>query len=155
MAEKSLTAALAIIKHNGVSIGKMRTVRVQETFQRGEVKGIGRITAQEKPVTGWSGTLNCDFILTDLKESSIPKVLNRQVNTVPQFVNALIVSEIPVQVNLYKKVPDPDDPLSYNEKPFATINDLLLESDSFSINEGQVGGKSQSFSYLSPIIFPK
>jgi hypothetical protein len=155
MSEKSLTAPLAIVKHNGVSIGKMRNVRVQESFQRGDVKGIGRITPQEKPVIGWSGTLSCEFILVDFDVSTIPNVLNRKVNSVTEFVNALIVSEIPVQVNLYKKIPDPDNILGTIEQPFATINDLLLESDGFSVNEGQVGGKSQSFSYLTPIIFPQ
>ena len=155
MANKSLTAPLAIIKHDGISIGKMRNVKVQESFQRGDVKGIGRITPQEKPVIGWSGTLSCEFVLVDFDISTIPSVLNRNVNSVTEFVNALIVNETPVQINLYKKIPDPDNALGNLEQPFATINDLLLESDEFSVNEGQVGGKSQSFSYLTPMIFPQ
>lgn len=154
MATKTMTAALAVIKYNGTSIGKMRNIRITENFQRGSVMGIGRISDQEKPVIKWSGQLNCEFILVDMEKSTIPNVLNRNVNSVEEFVNYLIVNEEPVKVDLYKKIPDPEDELSYKEQPFASIEDLLLTSDSFSVNEGQIGGKSQAFDYLTPILFP-
>lgn len=152
--EKSITAPIAIIKVNGKTIGMMRNIRITENIQRGDVKGIGRLTPLERPALGWNGQLQCDFINVNFEKSTIPGAANRNVNTAEEFVNYLLLNEIPVEVIVFKKIPDDADPLSYKEEIYATISDLFLESDSFNIAEGQISGKNQSFSYLTPIIFP-
>jgi len=150
---KVITAPLAVIKVNGVAIGKMKDIRVQESFQRGRVQGIGRINASDKPITGWDGTLSCSFYNVNLKESSLPGALNRSFNTLQDFVDNLLLNEDGVQVVLYKKVKGPNGVGSALEV-VATVNKLLIESDAFDLSEGATSGKNQSFSYLDPIIEP-
>ena len=41
--DKVLTAPLALIKINGVTVGKIKNLRVQEQYQRGNVMGIGAL----------------------------------------------------------------------------------------------------------------
>lgn len=36
-----------------------------------------------------------------------------------------------------------------------TIQDCLIEGDSFSVGEGQLAGKNQSFTCLTPMVAPK
>ena len=57
-----ITGALAIIKVNGVAIGKMRDIRVNENFRRVRVpKGLGSIFADEFALVEWAGTISCSF----------------------------------------------------------------------------------------------
>ena len=44
-----MTAPLAIIKINSVTVGKMKNVRITETIRRGRVTGVGRLNPEELP----------------------------------------------------------------------------------------------------------
>ena len=57
--EKAMTAPLAIIQINSVTVGKMKNVRLTENVRRGRVSGIGRMTPSELPALEWQGTLSC------------------------------------------------------------------------------------------------
>lgn len=155
MAESVITGVLAIVKSAGLVIGKIKGVNVTENIQRTDVRGLGHLAAQERPAVAWNGTLRCDFILINLAESTIPNVLNRKVNTVDEFTNALTLGEVAVSVSVFKKIPDPADPINNLEKPFAVIDNVLLTSDAWQINEGTISGRNMSFDYLTPIIFPQ
>jgi len=61
MADKVLTAPLALIKVNGVTIGKMKNLRITETFRRGRVSGIGEVVASEVPVLEFNGTVTSEL----------------------------------------------------------------------------------------------
>lgn len=150
--DKVITAPLAIIKVNGVAIGKMKDVRVQESFQRARIQGIGRINPSDKPLTGWDGTLSCSFYHVDLKKSSIPGSINREFNTLQEFVDNLLLNDDGVQVVMLKKVKGPNNTSVL--EVVATVNKLLIESDAFDLSEGATSGKNQSFSYLDPILSP-
>lgn len=155
MAGKVITGVLAIIKYNGSPIGKARGINASENIQRADVRGLGHLAPQERPAVAWNGNVRMDFILINLKESTIPDTLNRNVQSVSEFTNALTLGEVPVSIDVFKKIPDPADPVGYEEEKFCTINGILLTSDSWQINEGAISGRNMTFDYLEPIIFPK
>ena len=47
--QKVMTAPLAIIQINGVTVGKMKNVRITETIRRGRVSGLGVLNPSELP----------------------------------------------------------------------------------------------------------
>jgi len=155
---QTIHAALAIVKSNGNTIGKMRGITVNENFNRAEIRGLGELTPQEVPAISWAGTLTADFYNIDFTKSTIPNAVRRDVQDVKSFVDNVLLQEEGVQVILYKKVPGTVDPetglITSVEDVYAVINGLFLDTDNFNINEGQVSGKNQSFRYLYPIIFP-
>lgn len=156
--EKVITAPLAIIKVNGIAIGRMRGITVSENIQRGEVQGLGELTQSELPALKWTGSLQCDFYNIDFSKSQIPGAITRKVNTTKEFTDSVLLQQEGVTVELFKIVAAPNAPLSGNIpstlQPYVSVKGLFLESESFNIAEGQVSGRNQSFRYLFPIIFP-
>lgn len=158
MSKKVLTAPLARIEVNGVPIGKMRNIRVTENMRRGRVSGIGQLTPQELPALEWNGQLNCGFFAIDLKNKSrIPNALIRTA-TAKQFVDTVLLQEEGVDIVILKKTksgePDPNTGLIESSyETFARVSGAFVDSESFDINEGQISGNDQSFTYISPILF--
>lgn len=153
---KVITAPLAIIKVNGVAIGKMRGIRVSETIRRTKVFGLGELTPNELPALEWSGTLNADFYNIDFRESQIPNAMRRTVGNVQEWVDHVLLQEDGVQVDIFKKVKDSVDSTGLiigGLTHYASIQGLFLDSENFDITEGQVSGRNQSFTYLYPITY--
>lgn len=169
MADQVLTGALAIIKVNGVAVGLMRNVRINESMRRVEVRGLGSILPKEAPVTEWAGTISCSFWEIDYTKSGIPRGIRRDVgvgNTASQiasgintanFEDQLVLDPNGVQIDLFKKQTDVVDPntLLINPKatPYAVIGRCLIESDNVNVDEGTVSGRDQTFRYLDPVIY--
>lgn len=162
MADRVMNAALAVIKVDGLTVGRMRTIRVTETFRRGDVRGLGEITSQEKPIVGWDGSFTCSFYTIDLKKlgtvASSKFGINRQAGDVKKFINTLILNEVQFDLYIYKKYAETIDSTTgliqdTGEGDFAIIEKILFESQSFDISEGAVSGSDASFSYLNPILF--
>lgn len=159
---KSITAPLAIIKMLDPStgnlkvIGKMKNIRVTETFRRLDVKGIGQLYPVERPIVDWSGTLTCQSMVVDLQEAGFTGSPNRETNDAQKFANTLLMNDVGVQIYLYKKIKDTIDTFgivqTILEEPIAIIQDAYIERESFDLVEGQVMGKDQDFSYLTPIL---
>ena len=153
-----ITGPLALIKVNGIVIGKMRGIRVNENFQRGNVQGLGSLIPDEKPALMWNGSLSCDFYNIDFSISQIPQAILRQVQTYQEWEDSVVLQLLGVTVDIYRKIPAPGAPTSglipSAEKPYAQISGLFLEGEGFDIAEAQVSGRNQSFTYLNPIIYP-
>jgi hypothetical protein len=161
--DKVLTGAIALIKVNGVVIGKMRSVRVQEQFRRMEVRGLGTILPSEAPVVEWSGSLNCEFMSIDFKNDGIkdavrralPNIASQVLNGGQSFEDQLVLDYDGVQVDIFKKIADIIDSkgnIKPKLVPYAIVRNCLIESDSFDISEGSIAGHSQSFKYLKPVV---
>lgn len=166
--DQALTGAIAIIKVNGVAVGLMRNVRVNESMRRVPIRGLGSILPKEAPVTEWAGTLSCSFWEIDYKKTGIPNAIRRDVglgNAASQiasginttnFEDQLVLDSDGVQVDLFKKVTDVIDPntglITPKAVPYAIIGRVLIESDNISIDEGSIAGRDQSFSFLDPVI---
>lgn len=165
MAQKVLTAPLAIIKVNGVAIGKMRNVRCTENFRRGRVAGIGELTPQELPALEWSGTLTCQFFLIDLKQTtngSIPYIDGIHSPTLAdtqKWIDGVLLQENGVDVDIYKKVSDGTVDAQTGllnrgaDDLIGTVQGCFIDRSGFDISEGQIAGRDMDFQYMSPILF--
>lgn len=162
---KVYTGAIALVKVAGQVIGKMRSVRVQESFRRMPVRGLGTILPSEQAVTEWDGTVSCDFIFVNLKRSGIKGALRRDLSNVasqvllgnPSFEDQLVLDQDGVQIDLFKKVADvilADGTINPTAKPIAIVQKCFIDSDNLDVSDGGLAGKSQSFKYLLPVQEP-
>lgn len=152
-----LTAPLAVIQVNGIPIGKMRNIRVTETYRRGRVSGIGEIIASEVPALEFNGTLTCQFYEIDFASTGIPDAIKRIAPSIEEFVDNVLLQEDGVDVVIYRKVKDFVDPVTNLIKsvirPHASIQGCFLDREGLDINEGQISGHDQDFTFLKPITF--
>lgn len=153
MADKAFTGALGLIKVKGQVIGRMRSISGSETYTRGSVMGLGTITEKEAPILNFRGTFTAGSYLIDLTKG-VPG-MKKSFQTVQEWEDYLILNEERLQVDVFKKVSDAIDengnPIP-NLKPFAIIQNVLIETDNWNLSEGQVGGRDQNFKYLTPIL---
>lgn len=157
MADKVMSAPLAIVKVNGVAVGKMKSIRCTENIRRIKVVGLGTLVASEYAATDWSGTLNCGFFMIDLRKSAIPGALLRTVSTVQEWEDTLLLSNDGVQIDILRKVEDHRDPSGVivpRLETFASIKGCFISRESFDISEGQISGRDVDFEYTTPILFP-
>ena len=66
--DKIFTAPLALIKIKGTTVGKIRNIRLQEQFQRGDVRGLGALVSSEKPILAIMCTFSCDSYVISVKK---------------------------------------------------------------------------------------
>lgn len=155
---KVLTAPLALIKVDGVTVGKMKSIQCSETYRRGRVSGIGELTPQELPALEWSGTLSCQFYTIQFETTGLPEGIKRKAPSEQAFVDNILLQEDGVDVVIFKKVKDTIDPATGLISPelveYATIKGCFIDRENFNINEGQISGQGQDFSYTNPILFP-
>lgn len=159
MAQRVMTAPLAIIEVGGEPIGKMKNIRVTETIRRGRVSGLGELTPQELPALEWNGTLNCQFYLIDIQTTTVPTANPRLVNSNTQeYIDNVLLQEDGVDIVIMKKV----DAGTTNAttglidstlEAIATIKGCFIDRDGFDITEGQISGKDQDFTFKEPILF--
>lgn len=160
MAEnKTVTGPIALVRVDGIAIGKIRDFRATETYARGEVRGIGDLQAQEVPILSHSGTFTIDSFLVSLNSSGVRKLMNRSVSSPTQFINTVLLgNENGVDIYVYKKVADAIDDatrlvVGVGEVAIAVVRRCFLDSMSFNISEGQISTHSQTGRFLDPIIF--
>lgn len=156
MAEKVLTAPLAIIKVNGITVGKMKNVRVTETFRRGRVSGLGELTPSEVPALEWNGTMTSEFYEIKFEETGIPEALHRIAPSLQSFVDDVLLQEDGVDIVIFKKIKDFVDPNGLvvgQLREHATITGCFLDREGIDIAEGQISGHNQDFTYIEPILF--
>jgi hypothetical protein len=166
-----LTAPLAIIRVNGITVGKMKSIRCTESIRRGRVVGLGQLVVDELPALDWSGTLSAEFMTIDLKKSMIPGAINRIAKTIEDWTNSVLLQEDGVQIDILKRVKNPQQPdaLFPNISPdpnyiqrnitgtfevFASVKGCFLTREGFNIAEGSISGRDVEFEYSTPIIFP-
>lgn len=155
---KVLTAPLAIIKIKGVTVGKIKNIRVQENYQRGDVRGIGALISQEKPILGIQCSFSCSsYVISVAKLGTIdnPFVL-RGATTIDQFVNTVLTQDNGVDIYIMKKgaavVSNTGIVTEASEENMFVIKNAFLTSNSFDIQEGQIAGSDLSGEYLEPIL---
>lgn len=157
MADKVLTAPLAILKVNGVAVGRAKNISCTESIRRQPVVGIGRLAPTELAAVGWSGTVNMGFFTIDLRQSPIPGALNRVAQSVEQWENMLTLDEDGVQLDLMRKVKRstlPTGIVTIGYEVFASIKGCFITRESWDITEQQISGRNQDFEYINPILFP-
>lgn len=160
MNERTMTAPLAIVQVNGVTVGKMRNVRITEQIRRGRVSGLGRLTAEELPALEWSGSLSCSSYTVNfnllMNKSKLGTYRNAQ--TVNDWANAILLQEAGLEISLLRKVKDGEiDPetgmVKTKYETFAKVNAAFATREGFDLQEGQISGRDTEFEYLEPILY--
>ena len=152
-----LTAPLAIVKVDGITVGKMRNITCQETFRRGRVSGLGELTPQELPATEWNGTMTCEFYETNFDEAGIPEGIKRKAGSLQEFVDNVLLQENGVDVTIFKKVKDVEDPstglIKAKLQKHSTIKGCFIDREGLNIGEGNIASHNQDFTYTTPILY--
>lgn len=158
--EKVMTAPLAIIQIDSVTVGKMKNVRITENIRRGRVAGIGRLNPSELPALEWSGSLSCSSysINFNLLANKSKKGTFRNLGTVEAWANAILLQENGLEISILRKVKDGSidpDTGAVNSKyeTFAKVTGAVADREGFDIQEGQISGRDTEFEYLEPILF--
>src|ERR1044072_1427993 len=164
---KTMTAPLAIIKFNGIAVGRMRDLTLTESISRGTVRGIGNLTADEFPALAYDCSLNCGMYLIDFSKAMNfianadavkgAPILQRRVKSAEDFVNAVLLQEDGVTLDIMRKVKSGMDtntgvPTAKLEV-FASIKGCFLTRESMNISESQIGGRNADFIYGDPVIY--
>lgn len=151
-----MSAPMAILKSNGLAIGKAKSIRCTETIRRQPVQPIGKIVPDELVPTGWSGTMSVGFFMVDMSVQPIPGMLLRNVQTVQQFEDTLILQTEGIQVDIMRKVIGTTNNglITPALEVFASVKGGFIDRESFDINEGQISGRDTEFQYINPILFP-
>lgn len=157
MANKVFSGPLAIIRVQGVAVGKMKSIRCTESIRRAKVVGLGQLVASEYAPLDWSGTLNCGAFMIDLSKELFPGSLLRKVQTVQEWEDTLLLSNDGIQIDILRKVKDvllPTGVIVPKLEVFASIKGAFLNRESFDISESQISGRDVDFEYSTPILFP-
>ena len=155
---QTVSGPIALVKSNGVTIGKIRDIRATETFARAEVRGLGNVETQEALILSHSGTFSIDSFLVDVKSSGVKTLMNREVVSPQQFINTILLNEQGIDIYIYKKIPKTVDDTTglvtaVDEEPIAILRKCFLDSMSFNISEGQISTYSQTGRFLRIITF--
>lgn len=155
-----MTAPLAIIQINSVTVGKMKNVRVTEQIRRGRVTGLGTLTPSELPALEWSGSLTCSSytINFNLLANVAKKGTFRNANSLEEWANAILLQEDGLEISILRKVKDGQIDtetglVSTKYETFAKVAGAFATREGFDIQEGQISGRDTEFEYLSPILF--
>lgn len=155
-----MTAPLAIIQINSVTVGKMKNVRVTEQIRRGRVTGLGTLTPSELPALEWSGSLTCSSytINFNLLANVAKKGTFRNANSLEEWANAILLQEDGLEISILRKVKDGQIDtetglVSAKYETFAKVSGAFATREGFDIQEGQISGRDAEFEYLRPILF--
>jgi hypothetical protein len=158
--EKSMTAPLAIIQIDSVTVGKMKNVRLTENIRRGRVSGLGRLNAEELPALEWSGSLSCSSytINFNLLANKMKKGTFRNAGSVEAWANAILLQEDGLEISILRKVKDGQIDtetglVSTKYETFAKVSGAFVTREGFDLQEGQISGRDTEFEYLDPVLF--
>lgn len=158
--KRVMTAPLAIIQINSVTVGKMKNVRITEQIRRGRVTGLGTLVPSELPALEWSGSLSCSSytINFNLLANVSKKGTFRNANSIEEWANAILLQEDGLEISILRKVKDGQIDaetglVSSKYETFAKVAGAFATREGFDIQEGQISGRDTEFEYMEPILF--
>ena len=158
--KRVMTAPLAIIQINSVTVGKMKNVRITENIRRGRVAGVGQLNPSELPALEWQGQMSCSSytINFNLLANKLKKGTFRNAGSLESWANAILLQEDGLEIALLRKVKDgeidPDTGLVATKyENFAKVNGAFATREGFDLQEGQISGRDTDFEYLEPILY--
>ena len=144
--QKVMTAPLAIIQINSVTVGKMKNVRITENIRRGRVAGVGQLNPSELPALEWQGQMSCSSytINFNLLANKLKKGTFRNAGSLESWANAILLQEDGLEIALLRKVKDGE---------IDADTGLVATREGFDLQEGQISGRDTDFEYLEPILY--
>lgn len=156
MADLTLTAPIALIKQDGVTIGKAKNITVTENFNRGVVMGIGALTPSEVPALSWSGKVTMGFYAIKWNKTGLKNAVNRNTNSPEDFVNTVLLQEKGLSIVIFTKGVDVIDPatgiIKAKLEENMTVTGMFNDSESLNISENQIAAHDQTFTYINPVL---
>lgn len=151
-----LTSPKAFITIGNKPAGYIRSLSINESIQRAEVKGLGNLTNQEVPAVGHSGTFNCDFFFINYKQPYVQEMINRM-GGLEAFKNTLVLGEFPFSIVIYKKTATVIDTTAKlvteadrTGETIIVVNECYIDSQNFQMSEGGIASYSTSGRFLQP-----
>lgn len=158
--QKVMTAPLAIIQINSVTVGKMKNVRITESIRRGRVAGVGQLNPSELPALEWQGQMSCSSytINFNLLANKLKKGTFRNAGSLESWANAILLQEDGLEIALLRKVKDGEIDaetglVATKYENFAKVNGAFATREGFDLQEGQISGRDTDFEYLEPILY--
>lgn len=158
--QKVMTAPLAVIQINSITVGKMKNVRITENIRRGRVVGVGRLNPEELPALEWTGSLSCSSytINFNLLANKLQKGSFRNSGSVEQWANAILLQEDGLEIAILRKVKDGEIDtetglVKSKYETFAKTVGAFMTREGFDIQEGQISGRDTEFEYMEPILY--
>ena len=158
--QKVMTAPLAIIQINSVTVGKMKNVRITENIRRGRVAGVGQLNPSELPALEWQGQMSCSSytINFNLLANKLKKGTFRNAGSLESWANAILLQEDGLEIALLRKVKDGEIDadtglVATKYENFAKLNGAFATREGFDLQEGQISGRDTDFEYLEPILY--
>lgn len=158
--QRVMTAPLALIKINSVTVGKMKNIRITETIRRGRVTGLGALTPSELPALEWQGSMSASSYTINFNKLANVSALGtfRNAADVNAWANAILLQEAGLEICVLRKVKDGEiDPetgmVQAKYETFAKVNGAFASREGFDIQEGQISGRDTEFEYLEPILY--
>ena len=155
-----MTAPLAIIQINSVTIGKMKNIRLTENIRRGRVSGLGRLTPDDLPALEWSGSLSCSSytINFNLLANKLKKGTFRNAGSLEEWANAILLQEDGLEISILRKVKDGQIDtetglVNVKYETFAKVSGAFATREGFDLQEGQISGRDTEFEYMTPVIY--
>lgn len=158
--ERVMTAPLAIIQINSVTVGKMKNVRITESIRRGRVTGLGRLNPEELPALEWTGNISCSSYTINFNLLANKSKIGtfRNAGTIEEWANAILMQEAGLEIAILKKVKDGEIDLesglvSTKYETFAKVSGAFATREGFDVQEGQISGRDTEFEYTDPILY--
>ena len=158
--KRVMTAPLAIIQINSVTVGKMKNVRITENSRRGRVAGVGQLNPSELPALEWQGQMSCSSytINFNLLANKLKKGTFRNAGSLESWANAILLQEDGLEIALLRKVKDGEIDadtglVATKYENFAKVNGAFATREGFDLQEGQISGRDTDFEYLEPILY--
>ena len=150
--KRVMTAPLAIIQINSVTVGKMKNVRITENIRRGRVAGVGQLNPSELPALEWQGQMSCSSytINFNLLANKLKKGTFRNAGSLESWANAILLQEDGLEIALLRKV---KGLVATKYENFAKVNGAFATREGFDLQEGQISGRDTDFEYLEPILY--
>lgn len=158
--KRVMTAPLAIIQIDSVTVGKMKNVRITENIRRGRVAGVGQLNPSELPALEWQGQMSCSSytINFNLLANKLKKGTFRNAGSLESWANAILLQEDGLEIALLRKVKDGEIDadtglVATKYENFAKVNGAFATREGFDLQEGQISGRDTDFEYLEPILY--
>ena len=158
--KRVMTAPIAIIQINSVTVGKMKNVRITENIRRGRVAGVGQLNPSELPALEWQGQMSCSSytINFNLLANKLKKGTFRNAGSLESWANAILLQEDGLEIALLRKVKDGEIDadtglVATKYENFAKVNGAFATREGFDLQEGQISGRDTDFEYLEPILY--
>ena len=154
----TFSAPKAYVEIDGVAVGMMTSLNWAENYTRQYIRGLGQLNAKEAPATAQDNTFQTAFFFISFNSPFMKRILNRGI-TKETFINTMSMDEFTFSVVVYKKTITGSDhgvklvtSVNQTGETVVKLQDCVLDSQSWSLQEGGVAMSNVSGRYFTPMV---